>query len=126
MKASVLIFDDDADLLDICSIVLKSRGLEVTGRINCTEIIKDLETCRPNVIIMDNWIPDKGGVKAIQVIKSIDEFKDIPVIFFTANTNIEQLASEAGADYFLQKPFELSELENLVDEAVRKHKALNV
>jgi two-component system cell cycle response regulator DivK len=43
---------------------------------------------------------------------------DIPVIFFSANSNVTQLAREAQADYFLQKPFDISELEAIVQIAI--------
>ena len=46
------------------------------------------------------------------------ETQDIPVIFFSANSNVTQLAQEARADYFLQKPFDISELESIVQMAI--------
>jgi two-component system cell cycle response regulator DivK len=48
--------------------------------------------------------------------------QDIPVIFFSANNNVTQLAQEAQADYFLQKPFDISELEGIVQLAIRHEK----
>jgi CheY-like chemotaxis protein len=75
----------------------------------------------PNVILMDNWIPDAGGVKATQQIKNDFMLKDIPVIFFSANDRVQDLAIEAGADFYLQKPFEIEELETVVSKAVAIH-----
>jgi two-component system cell cycle response regulator DivK len=66
---------------------------------------------------MDNWIPDIGGVKATRLVKDSDDFRHIPIIFFSANNNVNELAIEAGADYFLQKPFDISELETIVSNA---------
>jgi two-component system cell cycle response regulator DivK len=75
----------------------------------------------PNVILMDNWIPDSGGVKAIQQIKNDEFLRSIPVVFFSAHDNVQELAAEAGADFFLQKPFEIDELENTISLAVSLH-----
>ena len=114
----VMIFDDDTDLLEVCSIILRTKNFDVLAKNKCSEIIHDVEDYKPDVILMDNWIPDAGGVKATQMIKNNDQLRDIPVIFFSANSNIAQLSSEAGADYFLQKPFDSLELEEAVTTAI--------
>lgn len=116
----IMIFDDDTDLLEVCSIILRTKKFDVIARNKCNEIIADVENSKPDVILMDNWIPDTGGVKATQMIKNNDQLRNIPVIFFSANSNIAQLSTEAGADYYLQKPFDLSELENVVTTAIHK------
>jgi two-component system cell cycle response regulator DivK len=119
MSGRVMIFDDDTDLLEVCSIVLRSRHYEVASCSKCNAILRDVELFAPDVILMDNWIPDTGGVRATQLIKNSDHLKEIPVIFFSANLNIEELAREAGAEFFLQKPFEIDELENVVSRAIQ-------
>ena len=70
----------------------------------------------PQVILMDNWIPDTGGVIATQSIKQEADLKDIPVIYFSANNDIQSLARQAGADTYLEKPFDLNELEAVIDK----------
>jgi DNA-binding response OmpR family regulator len=117
MPKKVMIFDDDTDLLEICSLILTAKNYEVILRDRCSEIITDVSVHQPDVIIMDNWIPDIGGVKAIRLLKSYPQYAKIPVIFFSANNNVSDLAKEAGADFSLQKPFDISELENMVGNA---------
>ena len=63
---------------------------------------------------MDNWIPNIGGVEATKLLKSNAEFKDIPVIYVTANSDIKTLAKSAQADDFVAKPFNLEDLEEKV------------
>jgi len=122
MNKKIIIYDDDMDLLEVCSLILTAKNFEVVIRDKCTEIIADIAVHKPDVILMDNWIPDIGGVKATRLVKSSAEFGHIPVIFFTANNNVSELAAEAGADYSLQKPFDISELETIVSDAVGKSK----
>ena len=117
MTKKVIIFDDDTDLLEICSLILTARNFEVILRDRCTDIINDIVKHQPDVILMDNWIPDIGGVKAVRLLKSYPELMHIPVIFFSANNNVSELATEAGADFSLQKPFDIKELEDLVSQA---------
>ncbi|HTB51836.1 MAG TPA: response regulator [Ferruginibacter sp.] len=118
MQNKIIIYDDDVDILEVCSTILRMKGFDVLCKNNCREVIKDIEGYNPDVILMDNWLPDIGGVKSIQLIKSVPEFQNIPVIFFSANSHVKQLAKEAGADYMLQKPFELTELEQIITTAV--------
>jgi two-component system cell cycle response regulator DivK len=121
MPGRVMIFDDDTDLLEVCSIVLKSKNYEVVGFHKCNDILQEAKIHSPNVILMDNWIPDSGGVKAIQQIKGDESLRSIPVVFFSAHDNVQELAMEAGADFYLQKPFEIDELENVISRAVSIH-----
>jgi DNA-binding response OmpR family regulator len=120
MIKKVLIYDDDTDLLEVCALILTAKNFEVIVKDKCTEIVNDILTHNPDVILMDNWIPDIGGVKATRLVKDSAKLRHIPVIFFSANNNISQLASEAGADYCLQKPFDITALEQIVANAVNK------
>ncbi len=117
MRKKVLIYDDDTDLLEVCSLILQSRNFDVITKDKCTTILNDLEQHQPDVILMDNWIPDIGGVKATRMIKDSGAFRHIPVIFFSANNDVSEMASNAGAEYSLQKPFDISELESIVVKA---------
>lgn len=119
MTKKVLIFDDDNDLLEVCSLILTAKDFEVVIKDKCTEILNDVLAHNPDVIIMDNWIPDIGGVKATRLVKGSEQLRHIPVIFFSANSNVNELAAEAGADYYLQKPFDITELEEMVARAVK-------
>lgn len=118
--AKVLIFDDDADILELCSIILGTNGFETIVKTDSKSVIEEIKEASPDVILMDNWIPGIGGIKATQLIKSHPDTGLIPVIFFSANNNIEGLAKEAHADYYLKKPFDIHELASIVENAVAK------
>lgn len=120
MANRVLIYDDDKDILLVTATILELKGFEVRGREHCREMDEDLRSFRPQVILMDNWLPDISGVKAIQYLKSKEEFRNIPVIFFSANSNVEKLAGEAGADFMLSKPFEIAALQDIIQRAVQQ------
>jgi two-component system, OmpR family, alkaline phosphatase synthesis response regulator PhoP len=121
MPGRVMIFDDDADLIEVCSIVLKSKNYEVRGRYSCHDILNEVLIFSPQVILMDNRIPVAGGVKASLEIKNDIRLKSIPVIFISANERVRELAAEAGADFFLKKPFEIEELEAVLCKAILIH-----
>ncbi|MPS66762.1 MULTISPECIES: response regulator [Chryseobacterium] len=110
----ILIFDDDAAILEVVTIIFEENGYEVRISETSHDILEKVAECRPDVILMDNWIPKIGGVEATKILKNNEEFKHIPVIYMTANNNIAALASEALADDYISKPFDLDDLEEKV------------
>jgi len=110
MSKRVLILDDDLDILQICTIVLQKKGFDVLTLNNSNQVVEQVLAYKPDVILMDNWIPGPGGIEATRTLK------------MGADTNVTQLAQEAKADYFLQKPFDISELEGIVQLAIRPGK----
>lgn len=113
----ILVCDDDLDILDILEYALTDSGWEVVKSYNVDDILNTVKSVSPSVIIMDNWIPGIGGIAATQAIKSHPIFKHIPVIYSTANNDIESLVKKAGADLSLPKPFDLEALTTLVEKA---------
>lgn len=116
-EKKVLIFDDNHDLLELCTIILEDIGCKVVT--TSTSDNADLQVIEhsPDIILMDNWLPNLSGIEATKLIKADKNLKHIPVIYFSANNNVKKLADEAGADDFLAKPFNISDLEKIV----RKH-----
>jgi len=110
----VVIFDDDEDILSLCNFILAEAGWEVMSFPDCKNILEKVTFINPAVILMDNWIPESGGVIATHLLKNSPALKHIPVIYFSANNDIEALALQAGAEAYLAKPFELEELEEMV------------
>jgi DNA-binding response OmpR family regulator len=118
LKKKVLILDDDLDILQICTIILQKKGFDVKTLNHSNDVWEQVRNYLPDVILMDNWIPGVGGIEATQSLKSDPELQTIPVIFFSANSNVIQLAREAKADYYLQKPFDIKEMETIVQLAI--------
>lgn len=118
MPNRVLILDDDEDILSICTYILEEMGCEVQTRNNCNNIIQMVQDIQPHVILMDNWIPESGGIIATQTIKAHPELRHITIIYFSANHDIKNLSQEAGADTYLEKPFDISQFEELINSVL--------
>jgi DNA-binding NtrC family response regulator len=114
----IIIFDDDEDILSICSYVLEEQGWEVHIFTDCDNITEKVSAINPHVILMDNWIPDSGGIVATQKLKNTDSLRSIPVVYFSANSDIQSLASRAGAEAYLAKPFDLNDLESTINSVI--------
>jgi DNA-binding NtrC family response regulator len=119
-EKKIVIFDDDEDILSICSFILEEQGWKVYAYTDCNKIAEKISAVLPDIIIMDNWIPDDGGIIATQTLKKNELLKNIPVIYFSANSDIEQLASHAGAETYLAKPFDLEDLEMVINRVLVK------
>jgi two-component system cell cycle response regulator DivK len=115
--ARVQIFDDDPDILELCSVILKSKGHVTQGSTTCVNVLEKATSFQPDVILMDNWIPETGGVEATLQLKKDPATKNIPVIFFSASNDVREFAMKAKADYYLKKPFNIAELQSLVVNA---------
>jgi len=114
----IIIFDDDEDILSICSYILEEQGWEVHTFTDCNDIIEKVSGISPDVILMDNWIPDVGGINATQTLKKDETLKQIPVVYFSANSDIQLLADHAGAESYLAKPFDLEDLERVINSVL--------
>ncbi|MBC7625684.1 MAG: response regulator [Ferruginibacter sp.] len=112
------IFDDDEDLLFIYKYIFEEDGWHVDVFIDCINIIDKVSAVNPAIILMDNWIPDTGGVIATQLLKANESLKGIPVIYVSANNDVSVLAKEAGANNFIAKPFNIDELKSIVNNLV--------
>ena len=110
----VFIFDDNLQILELCTEILNDLGCEVRTSPTTNGIEEQVEAFMPNLILMDNWLPDVSGIEATQTLKGNEKLCHIPVIYFSANSNISELAAEAGADGFLPKPFDIEQFEKLI------------
>lgn len=111
-----MVFDDDIPTLEVLNIVLGEAGYEIEISETTHHIIDKISTFFPDLILMDNQIPDIGGVAAIQKIRTQKEFITIPVILISASTDIVSLQKNSGAEDFIRKPFDLGELEGLINK----------
>jgi len=118
MNKCIFIFDDDVDILEVCSITFETEGYKVVTASSCENILSKVAAAAPDLIIMDNKIPDMAGIIASNSLKASSQFQHIPILFFSANADVQQLAADAQADLFMEKPFDLDELVAVVKRVI--------
>ena len=118
MKKRVLIYDDDLEILTVCKLILEQQNYLVETRLLCDNIIEDIDKIRPGIILMDLWIPTIGGEAAIALLNNNKTSVQIPVILFSANTDVSAIAKRANASGFLKKPFDISELLHIIESNI--------
>ena len=114
MKKTILIFDDDQEILFVCRAILEMQNFRVETRTYCDNIIEDIITTKPVLILMDLWIPVIGGENAIHLLKNNEAAQHIPVIVFSANDDITEISKRVNADGFIKKPFDITEFTQMI------------
>ena len=114
MNKTLLIFDDDQEILSVCRVILERHNFHVEIRTYCDNIIEDISTTKPDLILMDLWIPGIGGENAIILLKNNSATQHIPVILFSANVDIAKISKRVNANGFLRKPFDIAELLQII------------
>lgn len=120
MPKTVLICDDNEDILEVSKAILSMKGYNVETLTNCKDLFTVIKKSDPEIILMDLGIPDIGGEAATRQLKENPETKNIPVLIFSASPEIEQISKKAGADGFLPKPFEIDFLEKTIFKYIEK------
>jgi len=110
--AVIIVIDDDYSIRRLIKFTLEKEHYKVITAEDALEGINILSSRKIDLIILDIIMPDIDGYEALKVIKSSDHLKDIPVLMLTAKNEIDDMMKgfELGADEYLAKPFELSEL----------------
>jgi CheY-like chemotaxis protein len=113
----ILVCDDEQDILQIVKLAL-SKEYDVVARDKIVDIEDLVAEVKPDVILLDVWIPEMGGEEAVKRLKANPKTAEIPVYLLSGNQDIAVIASRTGANGFLPKPFKLSELKELVNQSV--------
>lgn len=117
-KKCVLIYDDDLEILNVCRAILNSSSYRVETNSTCENIISDIQNFHPDIILMDLWIPTIGGENAIRCMREDPKSKNIPVILFSANDEIEKISERVNADGFLKKPFDIHMFKETIEDNI--------
>jgi len=119
--ARVLVVDDEADLVRVLEFGLKSRGYEVVTASDGQEGLKKAREVKPDIILLDLMLPKLDGYKVCRLLKFDERYKNIPIIILSARTQEgdQALALEMGANRFITKPYEFSEILGHIETLVK-------
>lgn len=120
---TILVVDDEKDLLDLIEYNLKKEEFDVLRAENGQEGIEIAREHHPDLILMDIMMPKMDGMEAVEVMKEDEELKSIPIIFLTARsdekTEIEGL--NKGGDDYITKPISTSKLMSRIKAVMRRY-----
>jgi len=114
----ILIVEDDVDTLDLMETILHEQGYAVI-KVKREIVIAEIAGIKPDLVIIDYMLPFGLGTEICSAIKSNETTKGIPVVMYSANNKIRDLAKQNGADAYIPKPFDLEQLIGLVNRFVK-------
>jgi DNA-binding response OmpR family regulator len=108
----VVVADDDPDIVDILKFNLEAAGYDVLTASDGAAARDLILASVPDLVVLDIMMPKMDGLEVLTVIKAHAQTRQIPVVMLTAKTSDNDLWQgwDAGADYYITKPFDLEEL----------------
>jgi len=108
-KNKLLIVEDDGEVCLLLHLLLHEKNIEVDHVRNLEKAVEFLRESQPDVIILDNKLPDGYGIELLAYIKS--QYPNIKVVMISGyGSAVRDAAIEGGADDFMEKPFTRKQL----------------
>lgn len=119
---TLLLVDDEQDILDFLSYNLKKEGFKVFTATNGEEAVKMVQQVNPSLIVMDIMMPKMDGIEACQIIRKDLNITQPIIAFLTSRAeDYSQIAGfEAGADDYINKPIRPRLLISKVESLLRR------
>lgn len=115
---TIVVGEDDHAIIEVVKIILEDAGYEPIGVTEASSIIKTVHNVMPALILMDIWMSGEDGGDIAKELKKDNKTSQIPIIMISANNETEHIAKSAGAEGFLQKPFNMEDLIAIVEKYV--------
>ena len=116
--ASVLIVEDDTPIRDILRISLTDEGYEVLAAANGEQALRFLQDFTPELIVLDMMMPIMDGAAFRELQRQLGLAPDARLIVLSASRTARPQAAALGAQFIIEKPFELDELLDAVQQAL--------
>ncbi len=119
---SILIVDDERDLVDLLTINLQKAGYQTSAALNGRQALAALEVAHPDLILLDLMLPEISGIEVARRVRTDPATAQIPIVMLTAKgTEGDQLAGlTMGADDYIAKPFSMRVLLARVEAVLRR------
>ncbi len=109
-QKKLLVVDDEPDILEFLQIIFEEAGFLVVTTDKTDNVEKFSDGGLPDLILLDMLLSGKDGREIVKHLKSQEKTKHIPVIMFSAHPSAKETALAAGADDFVEKPFDIDTL----------------
>ena len=118
----VLLVDDDPDIIQAASLRLQLAGYGIVTANDGERGVAMAAQSQPDVILLDVRMPRMDGFAALAELKERSDTKDIPVVMLSASVSDQQAALDAGARFFLRKPYRGEQLLRTVETVIMEQR----
>jgi len=109
-KNHILVIEDNEDILMMMEMMLRNQQYRVSKKADGNGVELLIKEIQPDIILMDMLLSGVDGTIVCKQIKENPATRHIPIIMVSALTGGRGKSEEAGADFFLAKPFEMEDL----------------
>ncbi len=121
MPWKILIVEDNQDNRELAVKVLRNKGFETVEAVDGEEALEKAVSEKPDLILLDISLPKLTGYEVAKRLKSMEEFKEIPIVAFTAHamTGDREKVIVAGFEGYISKPINIREFPDQVKLYIR-------
>lgn len=120
MSKRILAVDDETDVVLILKTALQSEGFIVDTAHNGRDALASVKEQKPDLILLDVMMPGMSGFEVMHALKADDSTATIPIIMLTGLSERKKIqeALVGGTNYYIVKPFEMTNLINKVNDVL--------
>ncbi|WP_312191361.1 response regulator [Sphingobacterium sp.] len=118
MDKKIFLCDSNRPVLDALEMVLSLTKAIILSESNSSKVIDQILQEKPDIFVCELEIPGLGGERLIRGIRQYSEYNKLFIICISTSERGKTIATNAGADYFLSKPFDLQELLSVVNKVL--------
>ena len=115
----ILLAEDDDGIRQVIKIILEQMGISAVGVSSKASLMQTVKERPFDLILLDVSIIGGNGAEIAKELKKDPFLADTPIFLLSANTFVDRLAKESGADGFIEKPFSLEYFENTIRDFIK-------
>lgn len=119
-RKHIYIVEDNDDIRELIGYILEEYDFQISGYATAGAFSQQISQELPDLILLDIMLPDGNGIDICKKLKASKETSHIPVILMSANAHKSQVISEARAEDFISKPFDIDIFRHRVNEQLVK------
>ena len=118
----ILVVDDDPVITESVKLVLEDEGHDVLVESKGEAVSNTVAQTSPDLVLLDVWLPDILGGEVAKKLKKDHQTCNVPVVLVSASHNLPKLMGHSGADGYLSKPFQVSDLLQKIDHLTHRRR----
>jgi signal transduction histidine kinase len=120
---TVLVVDNDHEVSSCLSVRLRAAGFEVISAYDGEEGLALALDHHPDAVVLDIFMPKKDGLEVLRELRANESTASIPIVMLSVDIYDQHLALEAGADFFVAKPYEAKSVLDAIESSICKRGA---
>lgn len=123
-QPTVMVVEDDPQVRESLTDTLVASGHAAISAVDGSAAIAELATARPDLVCVDQVLPQVSGYRLCEFIRSQPELRDVPILMMSGRALPEDLAraEEVGANAYLSKPFSQALFKSAVSRLLRRRR----